>query len=57
VIPAGVTFNYECKLSVENPGPFEAQLNIHLEENGIRTVTITVRGVAVAPGAGNATPK
>ena len=44
----GETFNYECVLSLKKPGPFEAKIAIFLEDNGIRIVELTVRGVAVA---------
>jgi hypothetical protein len=59
VIPAGETFTYECELSVGQARPFEAKIDLYLEDNGLRTVTLTVRGVGVAPGGkadGSQTP-
>lgn len=43
-IPAGETFEYRCELQVKHPGPFEGELAIHLEDNGIRTVLVSVSG-------------
>ncbi len=53
-ISAGETFHYRCELAVHEPGPFVAELTIFLEDNGIREVTVTVRGTGVAPRAGDA---
>jgi len=56
-IPAGETFHYECELSIKEAGPFSAQVEIYLEEDGLRTVPLTVRGTAVAPrGESHASP-
>ena len=46
-MPAGATFEYHCELSLKRPGKFEGEMDIHLEDNGIRTVTLSVRGTAV----------
>ena len=43
-IPAGSTFEYHCELSLKKPGQFEGEMDIHLEDNGIRTVTVRVTG-------------
>lgn len=48
-VEPGTTFEYTCELSVKKPGPFEAPMTLFLEDNGIREVTLTVRGVGVAP--------
>ncbi len=48
-IPAGQTVEYPCELTVHKPGPFESEMVLFLEDNGIREVTLTVRGVGVAP--------
>ena len=45
----GETFAYHCKLSVVAAGRFEAAIGLFLEDNGIREVSLTVRGVGVAP--------
>ena len=46
-VPAGGTFEYGVKLSVKEPGKFESGLRLWFEDNGIRSVDIGVRGVAV----------
>ncbi len=35
---------------MKEPGPFESEIVLYLEDNGIREVTLTVRGVGVAAG-------
>jgi hypothetical protein len=37
-------------LKVQERGRFEADMTLYLEDNGIREVSLTVRGVGVAPG-------
>ncbi len=49
-ILAGQTAEYPCELTVHKPGPFESEMVLFLEDNGIREVTLTVRGVGVAAG-------
>jgi hypothetical protein len=44
-IPARGEVLYECDIDVRKPGPFECPLDVHFEDGGIRTVTLTVRGV------------
>jgi hypothetical protein len=46
-VPAGGTFEYGVTLSVKGPGEFESGLRLWFEDNGIRSVDISVRGVAV----------
>ncbi|HET6575837.1 MAG TPA: hypothetical protein VFG68_19705 [Fimbriiglobus sp.] len=36
-------------MTVKRPGPFEAAIVLYLEDNGIREVTLSVRGVGTAP--------
>ena len=43
-MPAGATFEYHCELSLKKPGKFEGEMDIHLEDNGIRTVRVRVTG-------------
>lgn len=43
-IGAGETFEYRCELDLKKPGPFECEMHIHLEDNGIRTVRVRVSG-------------
>ena len=51
-VGAGETAEYRVLLRVYRKGEFEAEINIYLEENGIRTVTLHVTGTAVeAPRA------
>lgn len=47
-VPAGGTAEYPCELTVKQPGPFAADITLFLEDNGIRAVTVSVKGVAVA---------
>ncbi|MCU0706636.1 MAG: hypothetical protein MUF18_21990 [Fimbriiglobus sp.] len=46
----GETFEYHVSLTVHRPGSFEAGIDLFLEENGIRTVELTVRGTCVGNG-------
>ena len=43
-MPAGATFEYHCELSLKKPGKFDCEMDIHLEDNGIRTVHVRVTG-------------
>ncbi len=43
-VPAGGTFRYECDVKVREPGPFDLQIAVFLEDGGIRTVTLAARG-------------
>lgn len=53
VVPAGGTVAIECELDLKKAGRFEIEIDVHLEENGIRTVPVTVRGTAL-PRRGDA---
>ena len=48
MVPAGESIEYPCELTVNDAGEFEAEIVLYLEDNGIREVTLTVRGVGVA---------
>lgn len=56
VVQPGDTFRYGCKLTTKRPGRFEAEIDVHLEDNGVRTVALTVRGEAVATGGAPNSP-
>jgi hypothetical protein len=57
IVSAGGTIAIDCELDLHKTGPFEVEVDIHVEENGIRTIPLMVRGVAVAaPGNGHAGP-
>lgn len=57
-IPPGETVTCTWGIELHSPGPFELPLALYLEENGIREVKLTVRGVGVAPaGKTNDPPK
>jgi hypothetical protein len=43
------TLEYQVVLTILKPEPFESGMALYLEDNGIREVTLTVRGVGVAP--------
>lgn len=47
-IPAGETFAYPCELTIRQPGTFEVEMRLLLEDNCVREVTLTVRGTAVS---------
>jgi hypothetical protein len=49
-VPAGGTFRYECTVRIGRPGPFEQGILVHLEDGGIRTVTLAARGTGRAAG-------
>lgn len=49
-VPPGETVEYVCEVTITGSGPFEFPILLHLEDNGIRTVEQTLRGVAIAPG-------
>jgi acyl-CoA thioesterase FadM len=55
-IPAGATESIDCTLEPSNSGSFEFQLHVFLDDNGTRTMTITVRGVAVERSTGDDKP-
>jgi hypothetical protein len=59
-IAANSSYNLICELHVQSLGPFESSLDVYLDDFGLRTVTLTVRGVGIAPGSainGSETPK
>ena len=51
-IPPLGEVGYVCHLDVSHPGPFENAMTLNLEENGFRSVKVTVRGTAVAVEGG-----
>lgn len=59
LIGAGTHLEIFCKLHIGSPGPFEATIPIYFDDNGIREVLLTVRGIAVdskEAARGSATP-
>jgi len=50
IVPPGGTAVCPVEVKVYDPKPFEAWMPLHLEDNGIRTVTIKVKGVGVDRG-------
>jgi hypothetical protein len=49
-LPAGANEVIECMLEPINPGPFEAQLHVYLDDHGLRDIPLVVRGTAVSAG-------
>ncbi len=47
-LPPGETFVYQCELDVKGTGPFEAPIKVYVDDNGLRTIEIKVRGVGIA---------
>ena len=59
-VPARGTYRYHAELRTRRPGPFECTMDLFLESDGIRKVTVTARGssttdpgVAVPEDAGD----
>lgn len=48
-VEPGATQTYVCYIRVKSAGPFEAPITLYLDDDGLREVTLTVRGVGVAP--------
>lgn len=48
-IPAKNSIDFECQVDIRSPGEFTCQCEIFLEDGGIRTVKLGVRGIGVAP--------
>jgi hypothetical protein len=56
LVPAGGTAVCSCEYVVYQPKPFHAPATLYLEENGVRAVEVTVRGVGVAAPGQNDDP-
>jgi hypothetical protein len=48
-IPAGTSEDIECILETRQPGPFESQIHLYLDDLGLREIIMTVKG-EVKPG-------
>ena len=58
VVPPRGTHRYEGELRIRKPGAFECSMDLFLESEGVRKVTVTVRGTGTpGPGAGDAVPE
>ncbi len=49
-MPSGADDELICTLVVLRPGPFEGQLHVFMEDDGLRETTLTVRGDGRAAG-------
>jgi hypothetical protein len=47
VIGPGEAFVFRCRLEVKQVGPFEVPMTLYLEDAGLRTITLRVRGTGV----------
>jgi hypothetical protein len=57
IVPAGGDFLFQCELTIHGAGPFEFGMDLYLADPDTRTVTVTVRGVGIAPeGSTNEKP-
>ncbi|HXD86290.1 MAG TPA: hypothetical protein VN641_07340, partial [Urbifossiella sp.] len=59
-IAAHSSYSLRCELHVQVVGPFESSFDVYLDDAGLRTVTLTVRGIGVASRNainGSETPK
>ena len=43
----GGSIVWNCEILIGEPGAFDVEIKIYLEENGIRTVTLRITGTAV----------
>lgn len=50
VVPPGDTVVFEWGISVPGPGPFEASAPLYVDDNGLRTILLKVRGSGVPRG-------
>jgi hypothetical protein len=50
VVPPGGTATCSVQFTVHGAGPFEDCFKLFLQDKGIRTVTVTVKGIGIAPG-------
>jgi hypothetical protein len=50
-LPSGATEQLVCILEANRPGPFEAQLHVFLDDEGLREIVLQVTGEAKAPAA------
>jgi hypothetical protein len=48
-VPGNGEFEFRCGLEVGRAGPINAGIEIYLEDNGIRSVLISFKGMAVGP--------
>lgn len=49
LVPARGDFLYQCELTLHGAGPFEFGMDLYVADPDTRTVTLTVRGVGIAP--------
>jgi hypothetical protein len=49
-LPPGGSLDIACELLITAPGPFDFSNDLYLNDNGLRSVKLTVQGVGVAPG-------
>ena len=45
-LPAGTTVELECILETVQPGPFESQIHLYLDDLGLREIIMHVQGAA-----------
>jgi hypothetical protein len=48
-VGAGETYHYAAELTTITSGPFESHMELYVEDSGLRTVILTVRGVVPEP--------
>jgi hypothetical protein len=47
-IPPGAEYRFVAEIKVHESGPFEAEMELYIEDNGVRCVPLCVRGQGVA---------
>ncbi len=55
-IDPGQTNSFACRLEIRGTGPFETPMWMALEDNGIRNITLTVKGTGIAPAKDHEKP-
>lgn len=48
IAPAGGIVSVPIQFTVYRPHPFECQIELFLDDNGIRTTSVTFKGVGIA---------
>lgn len=55
-IPPHATIQLECQLEILSPGEFSCPCTLYLEDGGIRSVKLSVRGIGIASPAARQEP-
>jgi len=50
-VPAGSSVALECTVEVGRAGPFEGQIHVYYDDNGLREIVLKVHGKAAEKNA------